>query len=75
MSEQRFRSIAAQLFDIVMIVDAEGVVRYVNDALTRVLGHPRRGTSAGAASRKSTRTTSGRSRRHSPTACRRRGRS
>ena len=38
-SEQRFRSIAAQLFDIVMIVDAEGVVRYVNDALTRVLGH------------------------------------
>ena len=39
-SEQRFRNIAAQLFDIVMIVDAEGVVRYANDALIRVLGLP-----------------------------------
>ncbi|HKI91816.1 MAG TPA: PAS domain S-box protein, partial [Gaiellaceae bacterium] len=38
-SEQRFRNVAAQLFDIVMIVDPEGIVSYVNDALTRVLGY------------------------------------
>ena len=37
-SEERFRSIAAQLFDIVLIIDPQGIVHYANDSLTRVLG-------------------------------------
>ena len=36
--QERFRSVASQLFDIVLIIDPQGIVHYTNDSLTRVLG-------------------------------------
>jgi PAS domain S-box-containing protein len=41
-SEERFRRLVEQGWDVVMMLDAQGVAQYVSDSVTRVLGHPAR---------------------------------
>src|SRR5665213_1212087 len=39
-SERRFRTIAEQAFELLMVVDNDHVVRWANRAFERVLGYP-----------------------------------